>query len=48
MTDSLQEVEQALQALGYNSKEIKKVIGKLDSSKSTNELIKDALKFMLK
>jgi Holliday junction DNA helicase RuvA len=48
MTDSLQEVEQALQALGYNSKEIKKVISKLDSSKTTNELIKDALKFMLK
>lgn len=48
MTDSLQEVDEALQALGYNHKEIQKVLSKLDSTKTTNELIKDALKFMLK
>ncbi|MBU1144714.1 MAG: Holliday junction branch migration protein RuvA [Firmicutes bacterium] len=48
MTNSLAEVSEALEALGYNAKEIKKVITKLDSSKTTNELIKDALKLMLK
>lgn len=48
MNDSLTLVEAALQTLGYNAKEIKKVMGKLDSSKTTNELIKDALKLMLK
>ncbi|MBU0997821.1 MAG: Holliday junction branch migration protein RuvA [Firmicutes bacterium] len=47
-TGSIAEVEEALQALGYNHKEITKVISKLDSSKETAELIKDALKFMLK
>ncbi len=47
-SDAVAEVEEALQALGYNQKEIKKVVSKLDSSKTTNELIKDALKFMLK
>jgi Holliday junction DNA helicase RuvA len=46
--DNLQDVEEALQAFGYNSKEIKKVVSKLDASKSTSELIKDALKLMLK
>lgn len=48
MNDSLMEVEEALSALGYNAKEIKKVLSKLDATKNTNELIKDALKLMLK
>lgn len=47
-SDSIDEVDEALQALGYNQKEIKKALGKLDHTKSTNELIKDALKQMLK
>lgn len=42
------EVEEALVALGYKPKEIEKVIKKLDSSKATNDLIKDALALMLK
>ncbi|MDD3842728.1 MAG: Holliday junction branch migration protein RuvA [Candidatus Izemoplasmatales bacterium] len=46
--DSLSEVDDALQALGYNAKEIKKILPKLDTSKKTNELIKDALRMMLK
>lgn len=48
VTDSLREVEEALAALGYNGKEIKKILPKLDGSKPTKELIKDALKMMLK
>ncbi len=40
---NLQEVEEALLSLGYNKKEISKVLDKLDSSKPINELIKDAL-----
>lgn len=47
-TDTLGEVDEALQALGYNAKEIKKILPKLDATKPTNELIKDALRFMLK
>lgn len=47
-SDSIADVEDALQALGYNQKEIRKVVAKLDPSKTTNELIKDALKLMLK
>jgi len=47
-SDSLSEVDDALQALGYNAKEIKKILPKLDAKKPTNELIKDALKMMLK
>lgn len=46
--DVLSEVDEALQALGYNAKEIKKILPKLDAKKPINELIKDALKFMLK
>lgn len=46
--DVLNEVDEALQALGYNAKEIKKILPKLDSKKPINDLIKDALKFMLK
>lgn len=48
LNDSLSEVKEALEALGYNAKEIKKIIPKLDKEKSTSDLIKDALKFMLK
>lgn len=48
MNTNLIEVEEALGALGYSSKEIKKVISKLDSSRTINELVKDALKLMLK
>ncbi|MGI6392501.1 MAG: Holliday junction branch migration protein RuvA [Candidatus Izemoplasmatales bacterium] len=47
-TDSISEVDEALQALGYNQKEVKKVLSKLDHSKPSNELIKDALRLMLK
>ena len=47
-TQNMVEVEEALSALGYKNKEIEKVIKKLDNSKSTNELIKDALQMMLK
>lgn len=46
--NSLEEVDDALQALGYNHKEIRKVLDKLDQTKSTSELVKDALKMMLK
>ncbi|MBN2540499.1 MAG: Holliday junction branch migration protein RuvA [Bacilli bacterium] len=47
-TANLLEVEEALVALGYKDKEIKKIIPKLDPSKLTHELIKDALAMMLK
>jgi len=48
LNDNLQDVQAALEAFGYNSKEIKKALAKLDATKPTNELIKDALKQMLK
>lgn len=48
VSQSLSEVDEALQALGYNAKEIKKILTKLDATKTTSELIKDALKMMLK
>ncbi|XMB72440.1 Holliday junction branch migration protein RuvA [Mycoplasmatota bacterium WC30] len=47
-TVNMLDVEEALKALGYKAKEIKKVLPKLDSSKKTNELIKDALAMMLR
>lgn len=47
-TLNLIDVEEALKALGYKEREIKKVLPKLDASKSTDQLIKDALAFMLK
>jgi Holliday junction DNA helicase RuvA len=46
--DNLREVEEALQSLGYNSREIKKAIQKLDGKKPTDQLVKDALAAMLK
>ncbi len=48
VSNNITEVEEALQALGYKAKEIKKAIKDLDSSKTTSELIKDALSRMLK
>ncbi len=42
----LDEVHDALQALGYSDKDINKVLPKLDSTKSTNDLIRDALKLI--
>jgi len=42
------EVEEALKALGYGPREISKVIPRLDENKSINDLIKDALSYMLK
>ena len=47
-TVNMIDVEEALKALGYKAKEIKKVLPKLDSNKKTNELIKDALAMMLR
>ncbi|MCF7924107.1 MAG: Holliday junction branch migration protein RuvA [Candidatus Izimaplasma sp.] len=47
-SESFNEVEEALKALGYSPREINKVMKKLDETKSTNELIKDALSLMLK
>ncbi len=47
-TANLLEVEEALVALGYKDKEIKKIVPKLDATKQTHELIKDALAMMLK
>ena len=43
-TNRLLEVEDALKALGYKAKEITRVLPKLDASKDTAVLIKDALK----
>lgn len=48
VSDNISEVEEALQALGYKQKEIKKVIKDLDTSLSTSELIKVTLGKMLK
>ncbi|MCK5388143.1 MAG: Holliday junction branch migration protein RuvA [Candidatus Izimaplasma sp.] len=45
---NIKEVEEALGSLGYKSKEIKKVIKGLDGSKTTSELLKEALARMLK
>ena len=45
---SLNELEEALKSLGYKPAEIKKVLPKLDGTKSTSDLIKDALKLILK
>jgi Holliday junction DNA helicase RuvA len=47
-SNSISEVEEALQSLGYKSKEIKKALKDLDPSKNTEQLLKDALATMLK
>lgn len=43
-----EELKEALLALGYKEKEIKNVIGKVDSTKTIEEKIKEALKLLLK
>ena len=40
------EVFDALIALGYNQREVREIINKLDASKTTGEQIKQALKFL--
>lgn len=47
-SQTLAEVEEALKALGYNPREINKVLPKLDESKDINILVKEALKLLLK
>jgi len=47
-TLNLIDVDEALKALGYKEREIKKILPKLDPSKNTNQLIKDALAMMLR
>lgn len=44
----LSDVEDALRALGYKTKEIDRVLKKLDRSKQTSTLIKDALRIISK
>ena len=45
---NLQDVEEALIALGYHKKEIAKVLGKLDATLEVGLLIKQALQMMMK
>lgn len=47
-SSKLQDVEDALVALGYNKKELQKVLAKLDQTKDEGELVKDALKLLVK
>ena len=47
-TNRISEVEDALKALGYKQKEIDRITKKLDASKDTSQLIKDALKLIAK
>ena len=47
-SNSISEVEEALQSLGYKSAEIKKAVKQLDPTKPTEQLLKDALGAMLK
>lgn len=44
----LMDVEEALLALGYNKKEISKILPKLDSSLDEGNLVKEALKLLVK
>lgn len=44
----LEDVEQALLALGYNKKEITKVLPKLDQALDEGALVKQALKTLVK
>lgn len=43
----IEDVHDALLVLGYKESDIRKVLPKLDSTKETSELIKDALKLIL-
>jgi Holliday junction DNA helicase RuvA len=47
-SNSISEVEEALKSLGYKAKEITKALKNLDPTKSTEQLLKDALATMLK
>jgi len=47
-SSKLTDVEDALLALGYNKKEITKIIAKLDASKDVGILVKEALKQLVK
>jgi Holliday junction DNA helicase RuvA len=44
----LDDVEEALVSLGYNKKELKKVLAKLDTTSEIGDLIKDALQILAK
>ena len=46
--DELDDCVEALVALGYNKKEVNKVIGKVDTTLPQNEIIKQALKLLSK
>ena len=46
--DDLDDCIEALVALGYNKKEVNKIIGKVDSTLPQNEIIKQALKLLSK
>ena len=46
ISDSLSDCEEALVALGYNRKEVGKALSKVDQTKSQNEIIKEALKYL--
>ena len=48
VTDALDDCVEALVALGYNKKEVNKVIGKVDQTLPQNEIIKQALKLLSK
>ena len=48
VVETQEELQEALIALGYKDKEIKKVIGHIDDSKSIEEQIKEALKLLLR
>ncbi len=47
-SSKLQDVEDALIALGYSKKEASKVVSKLDANLSEGELVKEALKKLVK
>ena len=48
VVETEQELQEALLALGYKDKEIKKVIGQVDENSSIEEQIKEALKLLLR
>ena len=48
ISDATEELIEVLTSLGYKNAEIKKVLPQIDSSKSLEEQIKEALKLMLK
>jgi Holliday junction DNA helicase RuvA len=47
-SNSISEVEEALNSLGYKASEIKKAMKQLDPTKDSEQLLKDALATMLK